>query len=567
MIQSRYNNDSKEVSMAAKSLNGQHYRFQLTIKDLLTSPKISARNQEIVYRDKVRYTYRDLFERINRLGSALDSLGVKQGDTVAVFDYDSHRYLESFFAIPMMGAVLFTVNWRLSPDQIEYTINHAQADVVLINADFLPLLASIRDKLKTVKKVVLLNDNIEMPQTEVHLDAEYEQMLAKASPDYDFPDLDENTKATTFYTTGTTGLPKGVFFTHRQIVLHTMSVCIAVSCHDTPLRFSTSDVYMPITPMFHVHAWGFPYIATMMGIKQVYPGKYEPEVLIKLILEERVTYSHCVPTILQMLVSSPICKKFDLSYWKVIIGGARLPKGLAKAALDLGIQVMAGYGMSETCPVISVSNLKPSMKDYDNEKKSDIVIKTGIPISLVDVRIADPQGNFLPNDGQATGEIVVRAPWFTHGYYRDPEKTGELWSGGWLHTGDVGYLDDQGYIQITDRLKDVIKTGGEWVSSLDLENAISTHDAVQEAAAIGIPDTKWGERPMLLVILKPQFRGDGVTEEVLKQFMKICASEGKIPKYAIPDRYIITEEIPKTSVGKIDKKLIRTMYSRDQFSS
>ena len=461
----------------------------------------------------------------------------------------------------MLGAVLFTVNWRLSPDQIEYTINHAQADVVLINADFLPLFSSIRDKLKTIKKVVLLNDKLEMPQTEVHLDEEYEQMLAKASPDYDFPDLDENTKATTFYTTGTTGLPKGVFFTHRQIVLHSMSVCIAVSCHDTPLRFSTSDVYMPITPMFHVHAWGFPYIATMMGIKQVYPGKYEPEVLIKLILEERVTYSHCVPTILQMLVNSPISKKFDLSYWKVIIGGARLPKGLAKAALDLGIQVMAGYGMSETCPVISVSNLKPSMKDFDNEKKSDIVIKTGIPISLVDVRIADPQGNFLPNDGQATGEIVVRAPWFTHGYYRDPEKTGELWSGGWLHTGDVGYLDDEGYIQITDRLKDVIKTGGEWVSSLDLENAISTHTAVQEAAAIGIPDTKWGERPMLLVILKPRFRGDGVSEEVLKEFMKICASEGKIPKYAIPDRYIITEEIPKTSVGKIDKKLIRTMYS------
>ena len=547
--------------MAAKSLNGKNYRFQLTIKDLLTGPRISALNQEIVYRNKVRYTYRDLFERINRLGSALSTLGVKQGDTVAVFDYDSHRYLESFFAIPMMGAVLFTVNWRLSPDQIEYTINHAQADVVLINADFLPLLASIRDKLKTVKKVVLLNDNIEMPPTEVHLDEEYEQMLAKAAPDYDFPDLDENTKATTFYTTGTTGLPKGVFFTHRQIVLHTMSVCIAVSCHDTPLRFSTSDVYMPITPMFHVHAWGFPYIATMMGIKQVYPGKYEPEVLIKLILEEKVTYSHCVPTILQMLVNSPICKKFDLSYWKVIIGGARLPKGLAKAALDLGIQVMAGYGMSETCPVISVANLKPSMKDYDNEKKSDIVIKTGVPISLVDVRIADPQGNFLPSDGQATGEIVVRAPWFTHGYYRDPEKTGELWNGGWLHTGDVGYLDDEGYIQITDRLKDVIKTGGEWVSSLDLENAISTHNAVQEAAAIGIPDTKWGERPMLLVILKPQFRGDGVTGEVLKDFMKICASEGKIPKYAIPDRYVITEDIPKTSVGKIDKKLIRTMYS------
>ncbi|MGO9147622.1 MAG: fatty acid--CoA ligase [Desulfomonilia bacterium] len=553
--------------MAARSLNGQQYRFQLTIKDLLNTPRISAGSQEIVYRNKVRYTYNDLFERIDRLGSALNKLGVKQGDTVAVFDYDSHRYLESFFAVPMLGAVLFMVNWRLSPDQIEYTMNHAQADVVLINADFLPLLASIRDRIETVKKIVVLKDTDEMPQTALSIDAEYEQMLKEASPNFDFPDLDENTKATTFYTTGTTGLPKGVFFTHRQLVLHTMSVCIAVSCHDTPLRFSTSDVYMPITPMFHVHAWGFPYIATMMGIKQVYPGKYEPEMLIKLILEERVTFSHCVPTILQMLVNSPISKKYDLSFWKVVIGGARLAKGLAQAAIDLGIQVMTGYGMSETCPVISVSNLKPSMKGCDNELKSEIAIKTGMPISLVDVRIADPQGNFLPNDGQTTGEIVVRAPWFTHGYYKDPEKTGDLWSGGWLHTGDVGYMDSEGYIQITDRLKDVIKTGGEWVSSLDLENAISTHEAIQEAAAIGVPDPKWGERPMLLVILKPQFRGDGVTEEVLKEFMKTCASQGMIPKYAIPERYVITEVIPKTSVGKIDKKLIRTMYAKDQLSS
>ncbi|HOD72668.1 MAG TPA: fatty acid--CoA ligase [Deltaproteobacteria bacterium] len=553
--------------MAAKSLNGSPYRFQLTIKDLLNSPRISARNQEIVYRDRMRYTYNDLFERINRLGSALTDLGVRQGDTVAVFDYDSHRYLESFFAVPMLGAVLFMVNWRLSPDQIEYTMNHAQADVVIINADFLPLLASIRDRLKTVKKIVAFTDAPEMPQTDITIDAEYERMLAEASPEHNFPDLDENTKATTFYTTGTTGLPKGVFFTHRQIVLHTMSVCITVSCHDTPLRFSTSDVYMPITPMFHVHAWGFPYIATMMGIKQVYPGKYEPEMLIKLILEERVTYSHCVPTILQMLVGSPISRKFDLSFWKVVIGGARLSKGLAKAALDLGIQVMAGYGMSETCPVISVSTLKPSMKGMDNEKKSDIVIKTGIPIPLVDVKIADPSGRFLPNDGETTGEIVVRAPWFTHGYYRDPEKTEELWHGGWLHTGDVGYMDSDGYLQITDRLKDVIKTGGEWISSLDLENAISTHEAVMEAAAIGVPDPKWGERPVLLVTLKPPYRGDGVTEEVLKNFMRECAVQGTIPKYGIPDRCIITSEIPKTSVGKTDKKLIRANYAQYQLSS
>ncbi|MBP7138600.1 MAG: fatty acid--CoA ligase, partial [Syntrophaceae bacterium] len=543
--------------MKKDSLNGNRYGFQLTIKELLANSKLTAGNQEIVYRDKMRYTYSDLFERINRLGSALAGLGVKRGDTVAVFDYDSNRYLESFFAIPMMGAVLFTVNWRLSPDQIEYTMNHAEADVILINTDFLPLLSSIRGKLKFVKKVVIFSDSDQAPKTDAAYDAEYEELLAAASPDFEFPDLDENTKATTFYTTGTTGLPKGVYFSHRQIVLHTMSVCIGVSGHDTPLRFSTSDVYMPITPMFHVHAWGFPFIATMMGVKQVYPGKYEPEMLVKLIAREKVTFSHCVPTILQMIVVSPIAKQLDLSAWKVIIGGARLAKGIAVAAINLGISVMTGYGMSETCPVISVSNLKPYMKNFDNEQKSDIAIKTGMPIALVDVRIADGDGNFQPNDGKTTGEIVVRAPWFTKGYHKDPEKTEDLWRGGWLHTGDVGYMDQDGYIQITDRLKDVIKTGGEWVSSLDLENAVSMHNAIQEAAAIGVPDSKWGERPMLLVVLKPEFRNDGITSEVLKSHMKSCAEQGAIPRYAIPDQYIIADDIPKTSVGKVDKKRLR----------
>lgn len=546
--------------MKENSLNGSRYRFQLTIKELLNNPKLTAGNQEIVYRDKMRYTYNDLFERINRLGSALTGLGVKKGDTVAVFDYDSHRYLESFFTIPMMGAVLFTVNWRLSPDQLEYTLNHAEADVILTNTDFLPLLSSIRGKLKSVKKVVIFSDSDQPVKTDDAYDGEYEALLAAASPTFEFPDLDENTKATTFYTTGTTGLPKGVYFSHRQIVLHAMSVCIGVSGHDTPLRFSTSDVYMPITPMFHVHAWGFPFIATMMGVKQVYPGKYEPEMLVKLIVREKVTFSHCVPTILQMIVTSPVAKQLDLSAWKVVIGGARLAKGIAIAAINLGISVMTGYGMSETCPVISVSNLKPYMKNFDNEQKGDIAIKTGMPITLVDVRIVDGAGNFQPNDGKTTGEIVVRAPWFTQGYYKDPEKTEELWHGGWLHTGDVGYMDQDGYIQITDRLKDVIKTGGEWVSSLDLENAVSLHKAVQEAAAIGVPDSKWGERPMLLVVLTQEFRNDGITPEVLKNHMKSCAEQGRIPRYAIPDQYIITDEIPKTSVGKVDKKRLRAIY-------
>jgi len=543
------------------NLSDQPYNYQLTIGKLLETATATASHQEIVYRDQVRLTYRDLLERTNRLADALTNLGVKQGDTISVCDYDSHRYLESYFAIPMMGAVLLTTNWRLSPEQIVYTMNHAETDVVMIHEDFLPLLESIRDELTTVKKIILLKDSKEAPRTSLVIDAEYEDMLRTASAHFDFPELDENTKATTFYTTGTTGLPKGVFFSHKQLVVHTLSACITLGCYDTPLRISSTDVYMPITPMFHVHAWGIPYVATMMGLKQVYPGKYEPEMLLKLILGEGVTFSHCVPTILQMLVGSPVAKKVDLTHWKVVIGGARLSKGLAKDAMDLGIRVTTGYGMSETCPVLTVASLKPHMLDWDNEKKSDIAVKTGLPIPLVQVKIIDPEGNALPKDGKSAGEVVVRSPWLTQGYFKDPEKSKELWEGGWLHTGDVANIDPEGYIQITDRIKDVIKTGGEWISSLDLENVMSMHESIAEAAAIGIPDEKWGERPMVLVTLKPEFQGDGINAEVLKGFMKQCAKDGKIPKYGVPDFYAIVDVIPKTSVGKIDKKEIRRLYS------
>lgn len=547
----------------AINLFGNAHQYQLTIKQLLTTTRFMAPDQEIVYRDRMRYTYRVLLERINRLADGLSNLGVKKGDTVSILDYDSHRYLECYFGIPMMGAVMFTVNWRLSPDQIEYIMNHSGASVIIANADFLPLIKSVRDRLKTVRKIILMNDRETLPVTSLNIDAEYEELLSGSSPSYDFPELDENTKATTFYTTGTTGLPKGVSFTHRQLVLHTLSLGTALGCFESPMRLSSTDVYMPITPMFHVPAWGFPYLATMMGVKQVYPGKYEPEVLLKLILGERVTYSHCVPTILQMLVESPVVTKIDLTHWKVIIGGARLSKGLAKAALDLGIRVMAGYGMSETCPVISVANLKPHMLSLDNDRKSDVVIKTGLPIPLVQVEIADHKGNPLPHDGQSAGEIVVRSPWATLGYFKDPERSKELWKGGWLHTGDVALIDSEGYIQITDRLKDVIKTGGEWISSLDLENVMSVHEAIAEAAAIGVPDAKWGERPMMVVTLKPEFKGNGVNAGMLKEYMKKCASDGKIPKYGVPDCYEIVDAIPKTSVGKIDKKELRRIYAEE----
>lgn len=546
--------------MAQKTYQpGQSYNYQLLIKHLLHTPLFFAPHQEIVYRDKVRLTYLQLNERIHKLASGLAKMGIKKGDTICVFDFDSHRYLECYFAIPMMGAILHTQNWRLSPEQILYTMNHASDKVVLINSEFLPLLEPIKDQLKTVKKIILISEDGAKPQSKINFDGEYEELLKTSSAEYDFPDFDENTTATTFYTTGTTGLPKGVYFSHRQLVLHTQATIMVTSAYSSIGRFHSDDVYMPLTPMFHVHAWGLPYVATMLGVKQVYPGKYEPPVLLKLIQTEKVTFSHCVPTIIQMLVASPAVKNVDLSKWKVVIGGARLPKGLAQEAMKFGIQIYAGFGMSETCPIVSVSNLKPEMLNWEKEKQIDKLIMTGLPLPLVYAKIVDPEGKDLPHDGEATGELVFRAPWLTAGYFNEPERSKELWIDGWLHTGDDAYIDKEGYIQIIDRIKDVIKTGGEWISSLELENLASQHEAVLETAAIGIPDPKWGERPALVIVLRPDFKGK-VTAEDMKKHMADAAAKGKIPKYGVPDKYFFVDEIPKTSVGKISKIQLRKAY-------
>ncbi|MBC8394227.1 MAG: fatty acid--CoA ligase [Deltaproteobacteria bacterium] len=538
---------------------GESYECPLIIKKLLSIPLINSPDREIVYSDRYRYTYKDLDRRITMLAGGLATLGVEQGDTVSVFDYDSHRYLECFFAIPMMGAVLQTVNWRLSTEQILYTINHCEAKVIIIHSDFLPILETIKDELDTVKRFVLILDNAPKPDTNLSFNAEYEQLLQSAPSSYLFPDLDEDTKATTFYTTGTTGNPKGVYFSHRQLMLHTLSVAIMAGCYHTIARFRSDDVYMPLTPMFHVHAWGYPYVATLLGTKQVYPGKYEPQKLLKLIQREKVTYSHCVPTILQMLITSPAVKEMDLSNWKVVIGGARLSKGLARAAKELGVEICAGYGMSETCPVMTGANPKEHMLDWGENRLLDVIVKTGKPIPLAEVEVVDSDDNILPHDGQSSGEVVMRSPWLTKDYFKEPEKSKELWRNGWLYSGDVGYIDAEGYLQITDRIKDVIKSGGEWVSSLDLENLLSQHEAVLESAAIGVPDEKWGERPLMILTLKPEFQGK-VTPEDLKAFMKKFAEEGKLPKYGVPDRYEFMDSIPKTSVGKLDKKVLRTSF-------
>ncbi|SHN28245.1 fatty-acyl-CoA synthase [Pseudomonas asturiensis] len=530
------------------------YQYPLLIKRLLMSGSRYEKTREIVYRDLVRYTYVELNERICRLANALTAAGVKAGDTVAVMDWDSHRYLECMFAIPMIGAVVHTVNVRLSPEQIAYTINHADDRVVLVNSEFAGLYQAIAGHLTTVEKTVLLTDLPEKTADLPNLVGEYEALLAAASPEYAFEDFDENSVATTFYTTGTTGNPKGVYFTHRQLVLHTLGVATIMGCIDSVRLLGTDDVYMPITPMFHVHAWGIPYAATMLGLKQVYPGRYEPELLVELWRKEKVTFSHCVPTIMQMLLNAKGAQDVDFGGWKIIIGGSSLTRTLYKAAKAKGIQLTAAYGMSETGPLISVAHINEELKAGSEDERITYRIKAGVPGMLVDAAIVDEQGNFLPADGETQGELVLRAPWLSESYYREPEKGAALWAGGWMHTGDVATLDGMGFIDIRDRIKDVIKTGGEWVSSLELEDLCSRHPAVREVAVVGIPDPQWGERPFALLVVHD---GHQLDARILKEHLKPFVEQGHINKWAIPSQIALVTEIPKTSVGKLDKKRMR----------
>ncbi|MEH6389461.1 MAG: fatty acid--CoA ligase [Pseudomonas profundi] len=535
----------------------------LLIKSLLLSGSRYERSQEIVYRDISRYDYATFNERICRLANALTASGVKPGDTVAMMDWDSHRYLECMFAVPMIGAVLHTVNIRLSPEQILYTMNHAEDIFVLVNSDFLPIYQGIESGLTTVEKTILLTDGDSKTAKMAGLVGEYEELLAAAEPSYEFEDFDENSVATTFYTTGTTGNPKGVYFTHRQLVLHTLTQAGTMGGLDSVRLFGNRDVYMPITPMFHVHAWGIPYTATLLGVKQVYPGRYEPELLCQLIKNEKVTFSHCVPTILQMLLNADTAKGMSFDGMKVIIGGSALNHGLYKAATATGMTLSAAYGMSETCPLISAGYINLELEAGTQEERETFRCKAGVPVPLVDARIMDAQGNFLPKDGTTQGELVLRAPWLTQGYFREPEKSAELWQHGWMHTGDVATIDEMGFIDIRDRIKDVIKTGGEWISSLELEDLISLSPAVKEVAVVGVPDPQWDERPFALIV---PAEGHEMNARVLRDHLKSYVDEGRINKWAVPSQIATVTEIPKTSVGKLDKKRIRVEIGQWQES-
>lgn len=504
------------------------YAYPLLIRHLLANVADQS-EAEIVSGDR-RLTYRAFVDRVTRLATLLAARGVRAGDTVAVMDWDSHRYLECYFAIPMMGAILQTVNVRLSPDQIAFTLRQSDATFLLHHADFAPLCTQLLPALPQIQGRVVMEGEGD----------EYETLMAVTPPDFTFVDFDENAIATTFHTTGTTGDPKQVFFSHRQLVLHSITLAATLANQPDRQGLRRTNVYMPMTPMFHVHAWGMPYAATMLGVKQVYPGRYDPATLLALKRREGVDFSHCVPTILRMLLDANVASGESLAPWTFVIGGAPLPVALAQEADAAGITTLVGYGMSETGPIITLAR----------GEQGDIVgrCRAGFPAILVQARIDTTHG----------GELLLRAPWLTQGYATQSDSDA-LWADGWMHTGDVGAVDSDGALRIVDRLKDVIKTGGEWVSSVDLEDLLVAQPGIAEAAVVGMPDAKWGERPVAFLVAS-QGAQPPHPDQLCAALQQHVAS-GRISRYAIPERLITVAALPRTSVGKIDKKALRAMLA------
>ena len=538
-------------------MENSFYNYPLLIKQLLISPLSSNPEQEIVDNENQRYDYKRLNTNIHTLANALRELGIKKGDTIGVMAWDTIRYLEFFFTIPMMGAILHTINIRLSEQQILYTINHADDDILIVHHDFIQVIDEIRKKISRPIKIILLNSNkYNLSDNNTYL---YKDLIKNKKLKFKFEDFDENTIATKFYTTGTTGDPKGVSYSHRQLVIHTLGFIAGSSVSNYSHRLHNEDVYMPLTPMFHVHGWGFPYMATLLGVKQVYPGRYEPKRLLDLIKQEKVTFSHCVPTILQMLLNENKKLNYDLSKLKLIIGGSAMSKSLAEEAQSQGINVVSAYGMSETCPFLTIAQMPSEARISSQKELINMRTKTGKPGPLVDLRIVDENFKDVIRDNNSTGEIVVRAPWLTNGYIKDEKASKELWKGGYLHTGDVGYIDDTGSLIITDRIKDIIKSGGEWISSLQIEDIVSKCKGVKEVAAIGIKDVKWGERPIIIVAKIVTENAEDITKRI-KERISNEIKKGLLSKWAMPDKIEYVKEIEKTSVGKVNKKLLREKY-------
>ncbi|WP_433243374.1 long-chain fatty acid--CoA ligase [Actinomadura nitritigenes] len=493
-----------------------------------------------------RRTYAEVGERAARLAGALRALGVDGDQRVATFMWNNTEHLEAYLAVPSMGAVLHTLNLRLFPDQLVYIANHAEDYAVIVDGSLIPLLAPVLPQMKTVRHVVVVGDGdtapLEAAGKELH---SYEELLAAASPEFDWPEIDERSAAAMCYTSGTTGNPKGVVYSHRSAYLHSLSVCTG-----NALGMSGADVVLPVVPMFHANAWGLPYAAMLAGAALVMPDRFlQAEPLVRLIEAERPTIAGAVPTIWSDVLRYTREHGSDLSSLRLVpCGGSAVPEALMRGFDEIGVRIVQAWGMTETSPVATMAHAPAGA---EGERAWRARVSQGRVLAGLEIRVVGDGDVVLPNDGDAVGEVEIRGPWITGAYYRD-EDPGRFHDG-WLRTGDVGNLSPDGYMVLTDRAKDVIKSGGEWISSVELENHLMAHPDVIEAAVVGVPDDRWQERPLASVVVRD---GASVTAAQLREFLT-----GRVPKWQLPERWTFIAEVPKTSVGKFDKKVLRRRYA------
>jgi len=524
--------------------------FPLTITAILRHGRSVFGGSEVVTFEGEscrRATYARVAERADRLASALRRLGVREGDRVGTFSWNTQEHLEAYLAIPSMGAVLHTLNLRLFPEQLTYITNHAEDRVVLVDGSLIPLLARVAADLKTVEHFVVVGEGDGSALGPNVLS--YEELLAAESGEvYPYPEIDERSAAAMCYTSGTTGNPKGVVYSHRSTYLHSMA-----ATSGTTFALTERDRILPIVPMFHANAWGLPYAGWMAGSDFVMPDRFlQGEPLVKLIMAEKPTVSGAVPTVWNDILGYADKHKdsVDLTSLRLVAcGGSAVPRSLMEAFQERhGVKIVQAWGMTETSPIAAVA-MPP--EGIPAGEEMEWRAKTGRVIAGVELRITADDGSVLPWDGEAVGEIEVRGPWITASYYKDDDP--QKFHDGWLRTGDVGCVEPNGFVQITDRAKDVIKSGGEWISSVELEGTLMAHPSVKEAAVVGVPDDRWDERPLACVVLN---EGESASVDDLKGFLA-----DRVAKWWLPERWTFIDEVPKTSVGKFDKKVLRARYA------
>ena len=531
-------------------MRGLMMDYPLTITLLLERARRLFPRKEVISRTAGglhRYTYADLYRRTCRLANALRALGVQRGDRVGSFAWNSHRHLELYLGVPSSGAVLHTLNIRLFPDQISFIVNHAEDAVIFVDDTLLPTLEPLAARFSGVRAYVVMGDG-PLPATGLHPVYRYEDLLDAATEEAVFPRLDEHEAAGICYTSGTTGNPKGVVYSHRALVLQSL----AQTATDA-FALSEADVVCSVVPMFHANAWGLPFTATMVGATQVYPGPQPtPKDILDLIQQFRITVTAGVPTVLVGLLGLLEERHYDLSSLRCVpCGGSAVPESLIERFDRLGVTVLQAWGMTETAPLATLSRPRHTMRDWSEAQRRAVRAKQGMPVPGVELRVVDDAGRELPWDGKSVGELQVRGAWIVGAYYNDP-RSEEAFQDGWFKTGDIATIDADGYVQITDRAKDVIKSGGEWISSVELENAIMAHPQVLEAAVIGLPHERWQERPLACVVVKP---GQTLTKESIMAHLT-----SRVAKWWLPDDIMFVDAIPKTSVGKIAKRDLRERF-------